>query len=375
MLRSRAWMVCAVALVLVAPRLATMEPRVFRPGDTLAPQAQSNSCDITAPGRIVAIGDVHGAFDRYTTILREAKLVDAKHHWIGGNATLVHTGDLVDRGNESKRVLDLVRQLEGEARKAGGMVKLLLGNHEVMRMAGDWRYVTKADLESYRTPESAALREKLYAEVLKANENLARSKGQKFDAKEFRKEFLEKTELGAIEMEEAFSPTGRYGSWLREHDVMARINDIIFVHAGPARTFAERGCAALNALAREEMKSLNLSDPNIRDRSLWSADGPLWYRGLVGVEPAASPNDVTAILKGLGASKIVVGHTASTPGRIRSMQDGRVIAIDSGMLGGEMFPNGVPSALEIENGKFTAIYEGKRDEVVITRDPPASTRR
>jgi len=366
----RGWLAGALAFAVAGLLSVGFE----REAAAAAQQTQPNSCDITAPGRIVAIGDVHGAYDRYLTILRETKLVDAKNHWIGGNAILVHTGDIIDRGNDSQKVMDLVRQLEGEARKAGGMVKLLLGNHEVMRMAGDWRYVTKADIESYRNAESSALRDRLYAEVLKANEELARSKGQKFDAKEFRKEFLAKTELGAIEMEQAFSAKGRYGSWLREHDVMARINGIIFVHAGPARSFASRGCDGLNEDARDEIRKLNLSDPNIRDRLLWSAEGPLWYRGLVGVEPVATPDDVTAILKALGGTKLVIGHTASTPGRIRSMQDGRVIAIDSGMLGGDMFPNGVPSALEIEAGKFTAVYEGKR-EPVITRDRPGSTRR
>jgi len=347
-----------------------------------AAQAQTNSCDLTAPGRIVAIGDVHGAFDRYTTILREAKLVDARNRWIGGNATLVHTGDAIDRGDESRKVLDLIRQLEGEARKAGGRLVFVLGNHEVMRMAGDWRYVTKADVESYRTAQSDAVRERFYAEVLKASQAEARAKGQKFDEKAFRKEFLEKASPDAIEMEVAYSPAGQYGAWLREHDIMARINGIIFVHAGPARAFADRGCAAMNAEAREELKApVNLSDPKLTDRMLWNADGPLWYRGLVGVEPAASPDDVTAILKALGATRMVVGHTASTPGRIRALQEGRVIAIDSGMLGGEMFKNGVPSALEILDGKFTAIYEGKRDVLITPGQggapaaPPLPTRR
>lgn len=356
----RGWLAGALALAVTAVLLAAGQQKT-----AAAPQSEPNNCDLTAPGRIIAIGDVHGAFDRYTTILRETKLVDAKNRWIGGNATLVHTGDAIDRGDDSQRVLDLIRQLEGESRKAGGRVVMLLGNHEVMRMAGDWRYVTKNDLGSYRTAESESLRERLYAEVLKANEAEAKKKGQKFDAKEFRKDFLERTDLGAIEMEVAYSTTGQYGRWLREHDIMARINGIIFVHAGPARSYAERGCAKLNAEAREEMKDLNLS-PGFANRLLWHSEGPLWYRGLVGVEPAASPDDVTAILKGLGGTRIVVGHTASTPGRIRTMQDGRVIAIDSGMLGGTMFPDGVPSALEIEGGKFTAVYQGKRDVLFTT---------
>jgi hypothetical protein len=58
-----------------------------------------------------------------------------------------------------------------------------------------------------------------------------------------------------------------------------------------------------------------------------------------------------------------VAHTASPSGRIRSHHDGRVIQIDTGMLGGEMFPGGVPSALEIQDGTFTAIYQGRRELV------------
>jgi hypothetical protein len=90
-----------------------------------------------------------------------------------------------------------------------------------MRMAGDWRYVTKTDVESYRTAQSDAVRERFYAEVLKASEAAARAKGEKFDAKAFRKEFLEKASPDAIEMEVAYSPAGQYGGWLREHDIMA----------------------------------------------------------------------------------------------------------------------------------------------------------
>jgi hypothetical protein len=350
----------ATTFLAAAPR---PEPAAPFPG-----QAQGDICDLTTTGRIVAIGDVHGAFDRYVSILRETKLVDGRNRWVGGNAILVHPGDVIDRGDESRKVLNLVRQLEGDARKAGGQVLLLLGNHEVMRMAGDWRYVTKADVDTYRTVESESLRERLYAEVLKANESVARAKGEKFDAKAFRKDFLEKTPLGSVEMELAFSTQGEYGGWLRQHDIMARINGIVFVHAGPGRAFAERGCAAINAQGRQEMKSLSMSDPEIRNRMVWHAEGPLWYRGLVGVAPAATPDDVTAILKALGGTRMVIGHTASTPGRIRVMQDGRVVAIDSGMLGGEMFRDGEPSALEIDKGTYAAVYIGKR-EVLPIQDP------
>lgn len=335
------------------------------------PWAQADSCNLTAAGRIVAVGDVHGAFDRYTTILREAKLLDARQQWIGGNATLVQVGDTLDRGDDSRKVLDLVRRLETEAPKTGGQVRFVLGNHEVMRMAGDWRYVSKADYESFRSPQADTMRERLYAVAVKAAEAAASAKSEKFDEKEYRKKFLEDTPLGAAEMLVAFSESGEYGLWLRQHDIIARINGIAFAHAGPGRAFAERGCAGLNADARAEIKSLDLQAPDRKTKLVWSAEGPLWYRGFVGVEPVASDDDVTAILKALDASRMVIGHTATRPGRIRSYYDGRILAIDSGMLGGDFFPEGVASALEIDNGTFTAIYEGKR-EVLIKQPGPVA---
>jgi hypothetical protein len=38
-----------------------------------------------------------------------------------------------------------------------------------------------------------------------------------------------------------------------------------------------------------------------------------------------------------------------------------MFAIDTGMIGGSFFTNGVPSALEISGDTWTAIYVGHRD--------------
>jgi hypothetical protein len=331
-----------------------------------APQATAaiDACDLKAPGRIVAVGDVHGAFDRFTAILREAGLIDGQRRWAGGNATLVQVGDILDRGGDSRQVLDLLRQLEREAPRAGGQVRLILGNHEVMRMAGDWRYVSPGEYQAFQSASADDLRERLYRQALKDAEAKAKAQGERLDAAEFRKAFLEKTPLGAVEMQLAFGESGEYGRWLRQHDIMLRINGTIFVHAGPGRAFAGRGCTGLNADARADMKTLNLADPDLKTKLLWSPEGPLWYRGFVGVEPVATGDDVTAVLAALGGSRMVIGHTTTASGRIRSLYDGRILQIDTGILGGQTYPNGRASALEIQNGTFTAIYEGARDVLI-----------
>ncbi len=99
---------------------------------------------------VVAIGDVHGDFDAFVAILQQVGLIDAEHHWIGGQATFVQVGDMLDRGPKPREVMDLMMALEKEAPKAGGRVVSLLGNHEMMNIMGDLRYVTDRELCQFR---------------------------------------------------------------------------------------------------------------------------------------------------------------------------------------------------------------------------------
>ena len=72
--------------------------------------------------KIVAIGDIHGAYPEFVSILQEMGLIDQQLNWSGGNTHLVQTGDSIDRGTRDKDVLDLLMKLEKQAEKAGGRV-------------------------------------------------------------------------------------------------------------------------------------------------------------------------------------------------------------------------------------------------------------
>src|SRR5436190_15794143 len=106
------------------------------------------SCQLTGVDRVVAVGDVHGAYDRYVEILRTTGLLDDRLRWTGGRAHLVQLGDVVDRGPDSLKALDLLERLEKDASRAGGAVHALLGNHEVMRIVGDVRFATAGEYEA-----------------------------------------------------------------------------------------------------------------------------------------------------------------------------------------------------------------------------------
>jgi len=79
-----------------------------------------------------------------------------------------------------------------------------------------------------------------------------------------------------------------------------------------------------------------------------------------------------SILRRLGARAVVLGHTPIASGQITTRFGGRVVLIDTGMLGGENYPKGIASALEMRDGALAAIYEDGR-RITITA-PPVATR-
>jgi hypothetical protein len=364
-------------LPLLAPRvrncwisLAIAAAVLFRYG-TFTDAAQdiaTASCAIETTERVVAVADVQGAYDRFVSILRAAGLIDGRQRWSGGHAVFVQTGDVLDRGPDSRRALDLLRRMEGEASRAGGRVHALLGNHEVMRMLGDLRYVSTGEYAAFRSTDSEELRERYYRAVLPDAAARAKASNQRFDEAAFRAGFLDQTPLGWVEMQIAFGPKGEYGRWLRERDTMVTINGTVFVHGGISRTVATMGCATVNATVRSELTTApaSLSPQQVAALLASREDGPLWYRGLAQENEPAFASELDAILLELQASAIVVGHTVTADGRLTSRFGGRVVQLDTGMLGGAFYPAGRASALEIRNGQFTAIYEDRRELVFTT---------
>ena len=65
--------------------------------------------------RLVAIGDIHGAYNGFRSILREVSLIDDKDRWIGSDTILVQTGDFLDRGPGATRVARLLMDLQEQA--------------------------------------------------------------------------------------------------------------------------------------------------------------------------------------------------------------------------------------------------------------------
>jgi hypothetical protein len=329
----------------------------------VAAPAAEGPCHVVDAPRVVAVGDVHGSYDNLARVLRFTGLTDAKDRWAGGKATLVQTGDLLDRGTDGRRVLDLLMRLEGEARKAGGRVLALLGNHEVMNMLGDLRYVSAEEYKSWQDPESTRRREHTYESALAQARKDAKAAGQPFDEDAFHARFLEQVPLGYLERREALSAEGRYGKWLRGRPVLALVNGVAFLHGGLTPEVAALGCEGIDArVSRELNEDLAQTRKDPTSALATGENGPLWYRGLAKGDEATLAPQVDQVLKSLGARAIVVGHSVTGDGRIQARFGGRVFGIDVGMS--EVYGSHL-AALEVgPDGSFTALYPDEREELV-----------
>jgi hypothetical protein len=342
-----------------------LAPGAFLAGMALAVAAAAadDPCHVPDTPRVVAVGDVHGSYDNLVRVLRFTGLTDAKDKWAGGRATLVQTGDLLDRGTDGRKVLDLLMRLEGEAGKAGGRVLALLGNHEVMNMLGDLRYVGAEEYKNWQDPESTKRREHTYEAALFQARKDAKAAGQPFDEDAFHAKFLQQVPLGYLERNEALSARGRYGRWLRARPVVAEVDGVAFLHGGLTPEVAALGCEAINARVHRELnEDLALTQKDTTSALATGERGPLWYRGLAKDDEATLAPQVEQALKSLGVRAIVVGHSVTGDGRIQARFGDRVFGIDVGMS--EVYGSHL-AALEVGgDGSFTALYPDKREEIV-----------
>jgi len=268
--------------------------------------------------RVVAVGDVHGDFNAFVEILRSAGVIDQANHWTGGKTHLVQTGDVPDRGPDTRKVMDLLMELEKEAAKAGGGVHPLIGNHEAMNVYGDLRYVTPAEYAAFATPKSEEVRAGFWKQENK------KTPRPNFEDK---RKWEEAHPLGYFEQRIAFSSQGVYGKWIRSHNAIIKINDTIFLHGGFGPRFASMPFKQINDAITAELADISTIQP--KDPAM-ADDGPLWYRGQATDGNQEAKALVDQVLAAQGVKRIVIGHTP-TAGAILSRFDGKVILIDAGM--------------------------------------------
>jgi hypothetical protein len=303
--------------------------------------------------RVIAIGDLHGDYGQYIKVMESAGLIDKNGKWSGGKTHLVQTGDITDRGDDSRKIIDHLVKLKKQAKKKGGYVHLLIGNHETMNVIGDLRYVAPGEFKAFTTRNSERYQTLQWEQQVKwMQANVPEFADVDLDA--YRQEWEKEVPLGWVEHRQAWSLSGEYGKWVKGSQVAIQVNDTIFLHGG----ISEKYCKfSLQSLTEQVIEAMEINDPTMVS-AMNDPLGPVWYRGLAEKNETDEVYGQTLdnILKRYGAKRIVIGHTP-TGGVVWPRFDQRVVANDTGIATHYGAHKGV---LELTAQGATAIYGDKR---------------
>ncbi len=378
-----------LALVAIALTCLLAATRVAAAADIATAQAPADAPRAAWTGveRVVAFADVHGAYSEFVALLQVVGVVDGRLRWSAGKTHVVSTGDLLDRGADSRKVMDLLMRLQGEAERAGGRLHVALGNHETMNVLGDLRYVIAGEFAAYVADEDPAERAR-HKDAL-----LARTPG--LTAAEFDRRFPP----GYFGHRRLLGPDGRYGRWLLGQPVAIRVDDTVYMHGGPSSLLRPRSLEQLNrdygaalanyaaaASALTKAGLLNFEDAYARrsdlarsrlDRlspgeeqarlaplverfrgaaadPLLGPTGPNWYRGAALCNECAEADVLEPFLAQAGARRVVVGHTTARNGTVVARFGGTVVKLDAGM--NHAAYRGRPAALVSDTAGSRVVY-------------------
>jgi hypothetical protein len=277
--------------IFLAPARPTISLTVLtdEPGRSFPVQLKSKlvaeETDYSKVTRRFIISDIESNFKAFRQLLQAHHIIDSAFNWSFGDGHLVLTGDFVDRGEQQNEVLWLIYSLEEKAKAAGGYVHYILGNHEIMNMSGDLRYLQPKYLEH------AKLMNESWPSVYGENSEL--------------------------------------GRWLRTKNVMEKVGDILFCHGGVSAAVnrMDLNTSKLNKLVRPYYADTTYIYDRPETDTLYSDLGPFWYRGYYTGTVKASPAQIDSTLKAYKVKHVATGHTVIAE-TISILYDGKVINTD-----------------------------------------------
>jgi peroxiredoxin len=191
------------------------------------------------PAKFLVLSDIEGNFEALRDILENNGVIDPDFNWTFGKGHLVLNGDIFDRGEQVTECLWLIYSLEQKAKIHGGYVHFILGNHEIMNLNGDHRYI------QYKYKKNAARLGKTYQEL--------------------------------------FGKESVLGNWIRTKNIIEKIGSLLFVHGGISDSLIDYNMTvkAINDKARPFLAN-EVTAKTSRDRVLRilfdSKNSPFWHR-------------------------------------------------------------------------------------------------
>jgi hypothetical protein len=279
---------------------------------TIRKSLKNEPCSFPMPPKLLAVSDIEGNFLAFKEFLINNGVMSAEYKWIFGKGHLVLNGDFFDRGLHVTECLWLIYHLEQEAIKNGGYVHFILGNHEIMNMNNDLRYV--------------------------------------------RNKYYENTYIIKEAYSNWYSPDSELGRWLQTKNIVEKIGNYVFTHGGISEKIYndKADIAKINSTARdhyfESDKAQESKDEFVS--ALYSGEySPFWFRGYV--LETVSQGLVDSTLMKYEGSKIVVGH--SIVDDVRYFYNQKVIAIDTKHADGDseglLIESGVEYGVDLKGRK------------------------
>lgn len=288
------------------------------------------------PEKLIVLSDIEGSFDAFRRLLQSNNVIDKDYNWIFGKGHLVFAGDMFDRGEQVTECLWLIYSLEEKAKKMGGYVHFVLGNHEIMNLNGQVRYVRSKYMEN----------------ALKLGINY----NQLYDSG---------TELGR---------------WLRTKNIVLKLGDLLFLHGGVSPqvnkllfTVKEINEKARPFFAMSDSAG-KVSDPVIN--TLYNIyESPFWYRHFYESDHysktyqrwiyKATQVQIDSTLRKFNVNHIVTGHTV-VGDTISVHYDGKVLNTDT------RHAKGKSEALLIEDKSFYRV-NGLGEKILLFSDEKNKT--
>lgn len=301
--------------VVVSPATSISDPCSGAPVATLQTQHAVPTAVYSGVSKYFAISDIEGHYPELLQLLSANGIINSKNQWSFGDGHLIIVGDSVDRGEHVTEVLWLLYRLQAEAEAKGGKVHMLLGNHDVFAIEGDDRYLHAKYQESFQILDR--------------------------------------------DYEDFFAKNTEFGRWFRSRNVMLKIDDTLFTHAGLAKEIVDLNLSLpeVNRYIQAGLADPTLEKTNSKVKWLMGSNGPLWYRGYF-KDDALSSSEVSVALKAFGVRRVVVGHTIVD--KIVASHGDQVIAIDTSFskiskISGLLFVEGQYYRAGID-GKTTPLF-------------------
>ena len=249
------------------------------------------------------LSDIEGNFSAFRKLLQSNGVVNSDLNWTFGDGHLVLVGDFFDRGDQVTEVLWLIYALEEKAKAAGGWVHFILGNHEIMNLSGDLRYLNT------KYAGNAQLMQENYMALYNDN-----------------------TELGR---------------WLRTKNIVEKIGDVLFMHGGMSAAINMMALSVkdLDRLARPYYAdtTYNYTDPRLN--FIMADEGPFWYRGYYMGKARATDQQIDSTLEQYDVKHIVTGHSVVAD-TVSVWYNGKLFNTDTHHAGGKS------EALLIDGNKY-----------------------